>query len=314
MSLLLAFFLIIISSLFISKCADLIVEAVIRLSRMFRVSEFAIGFLVLGIATSTPEIFVGVNSILDGKTEISLGNLLGASIVLLTLVIGLNAVINKEVRFSESFHKGDIYLISLIILAQSLFIFDGKLSRLDGLAMLILYFIFIIVINKRQPFIEHLRDTLFANHHHIAKILFRLFIGATGIFITAKVIVETVKYIAIELNLPLVLLGLLVVSIGTNLPEITILIRSINKHHNQIGIGDFLGSAVANTPILGLIAVVSPITIDNPIKVYFGVGILAASLIMFNVFFSTGRKISRREGIILLALYSFFLFSEILIR
>lgn len=310
----LAIFGIIGASLLLSKAADLIVYTTSKLARRFHVSEFNMGFFILGLATTTPELFVGLNSAVDKHPELSLGNLIGASIVLLSLVIGLNAIIKKEIRFIESFHRRDMWFTSFVIFSPALFIFDGTLSRIDGLALISIYIIFYIVMNRRQTFTEHIGETL-ANHHpHFLSITALLGLGILGLILGAKLMVEAAQLISYQLQLPLVLVGLIMISIGTNLPELTVLYKSVTSRHNQLGMGDFLGSAAANSPVLGLIALFTPISFEAPLKVYFSMGMLFVVLITFNAFYSIDKKISRNEGVALVAIYSFFLFSELFLK
>ena len=298
----------------LSKSADLIVKAVTHLAHIFHVSEFSIGFFILGLATSTPEIFVGINSALDGHPELSLGNLIGATIVLLTLIIGLSAIIGREIHFIQSFSAKDMWLTSFMIFAPALFVFDGFLSRLDGLALIILYCGFYLVMNKDQTFSEHIQNTLTHHHNHLAKTFLFMVIGIIGLFFSSKFLIESTKFLAVTFNLPLILLGLLIVSLGTNLPEFVILFKSIRNSHKQIGMGDFLGSAVTNTPILGMVALLHPISLGEPLKVYLSIGMLLVTLITFNAFFSIDRKLTRVEGFALVSLYLFFVLSEVFLK
>lgn len=297
----------------ILKSADLIVGAIVHLAKRLHVSEFNMGFFILGLATTTPELFIGVNAALDKQPQLALGNLIGATIVLLTLIIGLSAIFNKEVLFVDTFNQKDLLLTSLIMICPAFFLFDGQLSRFEGLFLVIFYIVYYFIMNRKQTFMEHVKDSL-ETTNHLSKTLIKLVLGIGGLFISSKLVVEGAEAIAILLNLPIVLIGLLLFSIGTNLPELVVLFKSIQKHHKQVGTGDFLGSAVANTLVLGIVALIHPITLDAPFKVIFSLGILVLTLLTFNAFFSIDRKITRPEGVALLAIYSFFLFSEIFIQ
>lgn len=298
----------------IAKSADLIVTTAVNLAHRLRVSEFSIGFFVLGLATTTPELFVGLNAALNGQPQLSLGNLIGASIVLLSLIIGLNAVISGEVLFIKTFSKRDMWFTSFVILAPTFLLIDGVLTRSDGLLLIILYGLFYVVINKEQTFMEHLKYTFSQPHNHMGKMLSTLGLGILGLFISSKIIVESAEFIAASLALPLVVIGLLLLSLGTNLPELTVLFTTIRREHKQIGIGDFLGSAVANTAVLGLVAVLHPIILETPLKVFLSLGMLVLTLITFNAFFAIDKKINRLEGFSLVALYAFFLFAELFLK
>lgn len=314
MSFFLAVVLILVALVFLAKSADLIVETAIYVSRRFGINEFNLGFFVLGLATTTPELFIGINAAIDDKSYLSLGNLIGASIVLLTLIIGLSAIITNEVHFIKNFSRKDMLFTSFIIISPVLFSLDGNLSRLDGMIMLCFYLIFVFVLNREQKFTDRLEQSFTHNHNHLTGIIFKTIIGIVGLFLSSKIILETTKFLAIQLNIPLVLLGLLLIALGTNLPEIILMIKTLTLRHKQLGTGDFLGSAVANTPVLALVALIRPIYLESPQKMYFSFGILIVALITFNAFFSSHKKITRIEGAALIAIYTFFVFSEIFMK
>ena len=139
-------------------------------------------------------------------------------------------------------------------------------------------------------------------------------VGLVGLTITAKIIVEAAELIAASWQIPIVLVGLIFLAIGTNLPELTIMFKSTVRNHKQIALGDFLGSAAANTPILGFIALLSPIQLTAPVKIYASLVMLFISLVTFNAFFQSERKLTRLEGAALVGLYGFFLFMELFLR
>lgn len=309
-----AVFGILISSFILSKSADLLILAIVRLSRKFHISEFNMGFFILGFATTTPELFVGINSIISNHPQLALGNLIGASIILLTLIVGLQAIAVKEIRFINTFKSSDLWFTTLIIALPSFLLFDGSLTRFDGILVLGLFMVFFIFMNRRQTLLEHVRQTLETPHNHILKNILLIIAGIAGLAVGAKIMVMSGLFIADVLKLPEELVGLLMLAIGTNLPELTVLFKVIKHQHKNLGLGDFLGSAVANTLVLGLLSVIQPTTLEAPYKVYFSFGILYMALIFFNAFFRADKKITRNEGIALVALYSFFVFSEVFLK
>lgn len=314
MALLWAILFLIVALILIAKSADLIVHTSVNLAKRLGISEFNIGFFVIGLATTTPEFFVGLQSAIDGNPQLSLGNLIGASIVLLTLIVGVNAVFSGEVLFIKTFSQKDMWLTSFVIVAPAFLLWDESLSRPDGLLLLTLYLIFYRVMNKEQSFTEHLKHSFDKPHHHTLRPFAILVLGIAGLLVSSKIIVEAAEFIAVSLNIPYVVIGLLLLSIGTNLPELTVLFSTLKNRQQQIGIGDFLGSALANTPVLGLVALIYPIHLEAPLKVFLSLGMLFLALLTFNAYFSIDKKINRLEGISLVALYAFFIFTELYLK
>src|SRR3989344_7956519 len=135
------YFLILAVSLFaLGKSAEYLVTPVTRLGFILRLSQFITGFILLGITTSIPEISVAVNSIANSTPELSLGNLLGANIVLMTLVAGLTAIVAHGIILKHEFRQPlRIAQIAILIFSPIIVLIDSHLSRLDGLFLLGLY-------------------------------------------------------------------------------------------------------------------------------------------------------------------------------
>lgn len=302
---------IIICSLGISKSASFVIDSIVRLAQRARISDFTLGFFILGIATTTPEIFIGINSAVDGVPQLSMGNLLGGIIVLLSLVVGLVAVITGKVSFRDTFTPKEMLFTAFLIISPSFLIFDGFISRVDGLLLLVFYLVFFVIMNRKETFIEHIRDEIFKEPLDVFKLTVKLILGIAGLILFSKIIVGTALTFSNLLSIPALVIGLLLLSIGTNLPELSLGVATRN-HHKQLAIGSFLGSAAANIPVLGLVALIYPISIPSTTKVIISIFILLLTVGCFSYFAQTKRTITRKEGFLLLLIYTLFLLSELL--
>lgn len=303
--------IIVFASLGISKSGSLIIAAITKIAQRFRISDFTLGFFILGIATSTPEIFISINAAIDNVPQLSLGNLLGGTIVLLSLVIGLTAVIRKKVSFRDTFTFQELLLTSFLLLSPVFLLIDGFVSRFDGLLLIVFYLVFFLIMNKKETLIEHIRDKLMSEPVNSVKLLGKFILGLAGLLLFSKIIVETAIVFANNLNIAPIVIGLLLLSIGTNLPELTLSIFSGNEHKG-LAIGDFLGSACANVLILGTISVITPFPLTNYNKVLISLALLGLTVITFFVFARSKRVISRKEGLVLIFIYLVFVVSELL--
>lgn len=310
MSVFLALFLILLLSLALAKSTDFVVRNVVKLAKYFSIPEFAIGFFILGFATSLPEIFVAVNSVIDKTPQLSLGNLLGAIFVLLTLVISLPAIFTGQVEIRKVLSSKDIVLSSFVTALPALFSLDGNLTRLDGAILLVFYLVYMYMLNEDESFVERIKSSIHSKKSTL-KLLVLIFIGIFGIFIFSKGIVEISLILAEELMVPIILAGVLFLSIGTNLPEFSLAIKTITSKHKIVGIGDFLGSASVNTFVLALLCLVSPFKVNNLAETRIISFFVIAAVILLAVFMYTKRQLTRKEGFALLFLYLIFIFVEI---
>lgn len=300
------------------KC---IVRSLGVLARRWRVSDFILSFILIAFATSLPELAVGLNAAWAGVPELSLGDILGTNIVNLTLIIGLIAVIGQQVSVSDYTHfkRNRLYQL-LIVLAPLILLLDGTLSRIDGAILLGLFvwnlFRFLDIDNaaSRPVLRPHLASAAAAGPD--AAPAWRqslILILAVGVLLTATyIIIDAAQFLAHAWGMPTVLIGILVIATCTSLPELTIGVRSALEKRGGVAIGDVFGAAAFNSTLtLGLVALVSPIIIDD-IRII-QIGIIFTVLILGAVFYflHTKQSISRSEGLVLLTLYGLFIAAQL---
>lgn len=268
------------------------------------VSAFAISFVVLGFATSLPEIFVAAFSAARGTPDLSLGNLLGANIVILSLLVGLTAVLAGKISPPGLYRKNVLAFFVAVIGLPALSVLDGRVTRMEGAAMIILHALFLAYFARTQPKIEQ---------HPDGRGLSRMWRGAAagGILLgSSYLLVNSALTVAETVGIPPLVIGLLMLSLGTNLPELTFVLTTAAGPKKDIVIGDLFGSVLVNTPTLGLLAVLSPFQIARPVQAGVAAAFLLILLVLFAVLIVTGRALTRREGFVLIVFYAVFLFNQ----
>lgn len=303
--------ILILGLLILGKSAHFVVSAVTRMGHALKISQFITGFIILGVATSTPEIFVGLQSALQGTPQLSLGNLFGANIVLLTLIAGTAAVINRGITIRQELsHPGRIVQIGMLILAPLILLVDSRLSRLDALFLALLYLGYLIYVYRLRPKDSPpLSSELF--NHKVLHTAFLAAAGFVGLIVASKAVVYSSLQIAALVHIPPVVVGTLLLSIGTNLPEISVVLSAVRHHHTNLVIGDVLGSASTNTLVIALVAGLHPFAIGEWAVFQTTAIFMVASAVAFFIFTRSGKNLSRREGLVLLALYVGFVTAEI---
>lgn len=304
--------LILITSLFVlAKSADLVVKNLIKVANIMRLSTFIVSFVILGIATSTPEIFVGINSVIEDSPQLSLGNVMGASIVLLTLITGVTALITGKVVVDATFTKKDLFIMNLVILMPVFLLYDSKITKLDSFIMFLTYMVYVIRMYQERHKLSH----PIANHNHkslICKRLFVIVIGFTGLALASHCAVHSAIIIAASLRIPILLLGTLLFSVGTNFPELTIAFTAMRNKQKTIVLGNVMGSATTNTLIIAIVSFLKPFEIQDFATFIISVFFLATTIVSFSFFVKSKNEISRLEGLFLLSIYSFFVIFEII--
>ena len=142
------------------------------------------------------------------------------------------------------------------------------------------------------------------------------FVIALGILLLASWgVVESARLIAEELYVPLSLIGIILVALGTSLPELVFGVRAVIAKHEGMSLGNLVGSVVVNsTFVLGLVAVINPIRIENFNVIYVGGAFMIIAVLLANFFIASRDKISWKEGLILIGFYIAFLVAEFLLK
>ena len=128
----------------------MVVSALSKIATKFRWSEFIVAFVLMGFMTSVPELFVGVSSALGGAGRLALGNVIGASIVNLTLVMGLAAILSRGIKIETGIAKRDAVLTMAIVAIPVILLLDGKLTRIEGVILILLFFVYLLQLFHRN--------------------------------------------------------------------------------------------------------------------------------------------------------------------
>jgi len=291
--------------------ANAVVGATAYFSKRLQVQSFLLGFLILGFATTIPEMFVAFQAVQDGVPQLSVGNLLGGSILLLSFIMGGSALFLKRIILDHGMTTRDIGLSTLVVAMPAIVLWDGTLTRFEGFILIAVYVLHIICIDHEQHFVNQVeRHTKNLKHplHTIG-----LFVGGLiGLGFSSHFIVIIGEEVAKRFGISPFIIGLFLITFGTNIPELTLALEAVMKKKRDIAFGDVLGSAVINTPLLGIICMVAPFSVPDHLRMRATLILLASVSAFFWWAASSKRDITRREGIVLLVIYILFVVFELM--
>lgn len=303
----------IIASVFLILSGGLLVKSLGKIARFLGISEFSAAFIIMAIATSLPELFVGIQSALSGNPALSLGNIIGANILNLTIVSGIIVLLGNEIKTDRKIGEDVYFMLIAIMLIAGLYIFGTTLSRIDGLILLAFFGVNSYrVLKKRKKYPRKIKD----GKEQKKKFMYLLtFLTALIVlFISSNYVVKYASLIAWDLNISELIVGLFLLSFATTLPEIVFGISAEKLNHEEMGIGNQIGSVVVNsTLILGIVALISPITVPMLPFSISTIFMFIAAFIFFT-FVITGRKLEKLEGISLIFIYVLFVIIEIFVK
>lgn len=284
-----------------------LIKSLIVISRFLQLSEFVAGFIFLAIGTSLPELIIAITSAIDGVPSLSLGNVFGANILDLTLVIGIPILIVRGITLRQSIVKHDTYImLGMIILPILLMLLGNTLSRIDGILLLLSFGLYVRwMFKQKNSFSKPLKNHVTKN---AAALHFTIFcISLFILFVSAKYTIYFAESIAIAVAIPKIFIGVFILSLGTTLPELATATRSALSGYNDFTAGTIIGTVITNSSlILGVAATITPIQANMAYFKASALSLLVCALI-FNLFTESGNKLDTREGLALVIVYILFL-------
>ena len=293
------YILLIVGFVLLIKGADLFVDGASSVAAKLKVPSLIIGLTVVSIGTSLPEAAVSVSASLSGNNSISLGNVIGSNIFNLLMVVGVSSAILPIVTDRDML-KRDMPINIGVMVLLGILLFDGHLSRLEALLLLLLLaaYMFLLIRSALKNRVEAEETKVLS----WAKSIVFIVLGMAAIIGGGQLVVNSAKTIALALGMSETLVGLTVVAIGTSLPELVTSVVAARKGDSGIAMGNVIGSNLFNILfILGMAGVIKPLTADAAF--FIDTGILLGISALMLLFAFTKRKISRVEGITCVLLY-----------
>lgn len=295
--------------------ASALVRGASKLAISMGISPLVVGLTIVAFGTSAPEVAVSIGAVLDGKTDIAIGNVVGSNIFNVLFILGLSALIVPLVVNVQLIRQEVPIMLgaSLLLLALAL---DGSVSWIDGallFGLLVAYTGFLVIQSRRETkaaqaeYAEGL-ETLDAGDwdQHWSAQAGLIAVGLVALVFGSEYLVQASVNFAKALGVSDLIIGLTIVAAGTSMPEVATSITAAIKGERDIAVGNVVGSNTFN--ILGCLGLSGLVSGDlglamAPALMAFDIWVmLAVALACVPVFF-TGREIARWEGAVFLGYY-----------
>jgi cation:H+ antiporter len=311
---------------FIGSCyifylfGDLIIDNLIKTGRILKWKEFVISFLTVALPATLPNLFVGILSALKKIPELSLGDIAGGNIVDLTLAVSLAILFgNKEIELESKIVRQSSIFATFSAILPLVLILDGTLSRADGISLLLfLFFYFVWFFSEKEKLekdYEKIETVVKKKFSLLVKNLGKIFLGIVILFFASQGIISSAQFFSKYFNLPLILVGILIVGLGNALPETYLSVVAARKNQGWVVLGNLMGSVVfCSTLVLGIVSLICPIEISKLSHFEVARIFLILSSLFFFFFLRTKKKITKKEAIFLLFIYISFLIAENLVK
>ncbi len=291
----------IISILLLLKGSDMLIDSASRLAKLFGVSDFIIGVTVVALGTSLPELVSDTYASYIYKGDIVIGDIIGSNITNIALVLGVICIIKPLVVKHIEIYSGWVHLF-ILTAASSILLIGSGLGRIAGLVFVLAYIAYLRKVVKEYQTV----GVEPVPRNSVINSIIKLAIGLTGVLIGAHLLVGTIISFAQTFGIPEYTISLVLMAVGTSLPELSTAIVAAKKGYSTMALGNIIGSNVANILwVLGMSAIVRPIHINSLQILPAIVMMLLLSIILIH-FKKSQYTIDRKEGMFFVAAYVVF--------
>ena len=243
------------SLVLLSFAVQWLIQGISRLAHFLGWREFVVAFFVMAIGVSIPDLVVGISSALRDIPELSLGSVLGSSVIDLTLIVALAVFVGGNLTAQGKLIQKTALLTIFAAIVPLVLLLDQTLSRIDGVILILLFFAFSgwmfthrIQENTVYTYLDKKRENPF-------KTIGLILLGFVFLVLAAEGLVGSVSFFSATFGFPLAIVGILGVSLGTSLPELYFAITAAKRGKSHLVLGNLMGAVIVLTSlVLGIVA------------------------------------------------------------
>ncbi len=298
------------------KGGDWFVDGATGIARKFHLPELLIGATVVSIGTTLPEVMVSTTSALTGHSEIAYGNAIGSVICNTALIAAITIAVKPGNINKKTLRTPVLFFFTAAVIYAGVAYFSGYFSRLIGVILLTIFVVYMIttVVQMKNNPTDAEEEEEEGKENSFIKNIVLLVIGAALIALGANLLVDNGTLIAQALGVPESVIALTFVALGTSLPELVTAITSLAKGHGALSLGNVIGANLFNLVLVsGVSVALAPFSVPQS-AVIFGhnaslvleIPVMFAVMLLLTVPALVRGKLSRLQGILLLAVYGAF--------
>ena len=287
------------------KSSDWFVESAEEIGLSFGISPFIVGVTIVAFGTSLPELASSVAAVLAEESEIVIGNVVGSNIANFCLVLGLVAVISKNIIIEKRVMEIDVPILFASAFMLWFMVSDLQIVWWEGLFMLVGLVVFLF--NSFKPSEPETEDENAEKAESVrVKTYVMLLVGGVLVWLSAVTVVHSIQFLSEYAGISPEIIAVTLVAIGTSLPEVVVSIAAARRGNAGIAVGNVLGSNIFNTfAVISIPSFITPLVIPADI-VAFSLPFMLMITGLFAVICVTS-KVSRWEGYFFLLLYAYFM-------
>lgn len=310
MNVLLNILLLAVGFVLLIKGADVFVDGASSTASNFKVSKMLIGLTIVAFGTSAPELAVSVSALASGSSDMVLGNVIGSCILNILLILGISALVHP-IRIKDNTVKKELPLCMLVSALLAVLFLDkflngsaeNQITRSDAIVLLLFFLVFLyylVTLAKQKK--ETSEDE--RPKYKMAKSLVLVAVGMAGIIVGSDFVVNNATSLAQTIGISERVIAMTVIAFGTSLPELVTSVVAARRGEVDLAVGNVIGSNIFNICIvLGIPVAIFGTMTPVGFQILDLIMLVASAALLF-VFSVSKRRINRREGIIMLLVFT----------
>ena len=284
---------------------ELVIKGAVNIAEYYKLSQVFVGLAILSIGTDLPEIVIAINASIHnviGNTDTSgiiIGNAIGSSFSQISLVLGSVGLLGYLTLKKRHLFEDGIMLLGSVLLVI-LLAFDGKITRVDGIVLIVVYLIYYFRLFHQERIGKKIKKEF---SKHIRKDILFLIIGIIIVIFTSELVVDNSISFAENFGIKQSFVGIIIIGLGTSLPELALALNAIRKKASGLSVGNLIGSNIFDMLIpVGMGASISELKIEKSLIIFDLPFLFLLSFIVL-FFFYKKKGLQKIEAVILIGLF-----------
>ncbi|MBW2977610.1 calcium/sodium antiporter [Candidatus Woesearchaeota archaeon] len=285
--------------------SELIIKGALNIAEHYKISHLFIGLTILAIGTDLPELVIAITGSIDKLMGIEtsgliIGDALGSCFGQIGLTLGIIGLFGVCCLTKRELLRDGLMMVGSVAL---LFLagYDGELSRFEGIAFILIYLFYFMSLRREEKIYEKIKR---APPMHLLWDAVSLIGGFAILIYSSNIVVENAITLAQSWGIAQSLVGILIVGLGTSLPELAVSLGAIRKGAFRLSVGNLIGSNIFDILFtLGIGSVIAGFNVSRNL-LRFDIPFLFVLSIIALLFFRTKMKIAKKEAIILVLIYA----------
>lgn len=290
---------------------ELVIKGALNIADFLNLSEVFVGIAILAIGTDLPEIVVAIDASIESAafnidtSGIIAGNAIGSAFGQISLVLGVAGLMGYLTMNRKQLY-GDGALLLGSVLMFLLLSLDGKLGRIDGIILITMYVVYYFTLFQRETLKEKVHKKKNSN---IYKDILMLVVGMAMVIFASGVVVDHSVLFAEKLGIRQSFVGIIMIGVGTSLPELALTINAMRKKAHGLSVGNLVGSNIFDMLIpVGIGSTIAPVHVEKSL-LWFDLPFLFVVSFLVLFFFHKKKGLQKIESVILI--FAFVLYASL---